>query len=390
MKTRKEVDGIRLLFLGLTATLMICVYMGVGFFDRSGWDITAEGSAYYLNTHGDAMTGWQEIDGKEYYFSPANNGTMATGWLELAGEKYFLDAEGQKSVGWLNFEDKLFYFNEAGCMMTGWVETADGKYYLDADGTAYSGWLCDEGARYYLENGVPHTGWLEENTNVYYFDTEGKLHTGWLDLDGDRYYFREDGTMVVGEAEIDGVKRYFTSQGKLFVLVNRWNPVPEDYTVTFKEIDGFKMAEESCEPLAALIAACNEAGYPCKIRNGYRSFNFQTTVFNRKVDRLMAEGYTRTAAEWETSYSIAIPGTSEHQLGLAVDLTCGQSAYEWLRQHSWEYGFIMRYPFGKTAVTGIYYEPWHYRYVGLDLAKELFELDVCVEEYFAHLTEKNT
>ena len=89
---------------------------------------------------------------------------------------------------------------------------------------------------------------------------------------------------------------------------------------------------------------------------------------------------------------MAIPGTSEHQLGLAVDIVDKHSqvldnsqadtpAQQWLMEHSWEYGFILRYPEGKSEITGIIYEPWHYRYVGKEAAAEIHELGLCLEEY---------
>ena len=94
---------------------------------------------------------------------------------------------------------------------------------------------------------------------------------------------------------------------------------------------------------------------------------------------------------------VAIPGTSEHQLGLALDIiddsnrTLDRSqentqTQQWLMAHSWEYGWILRYPNGKTDLTGIIYEPWHYRYVGKEIAAELHSLDMCLEEYFNMLT----
>ena len=94
-----------------------------------------------------------------------------------------------------------------------------------------------------------------------------------------------------------------------------------------------------------------------------------------------------------------MPGTSEHQLGLAVDIVdvnypylddhqATMPAQKWLMEHCWEYGFVLRYPDDKTDVTGIIYEPWHYRYVGKELAAELYELGLTVEEYMQKLTEE--
>ena len=95
-----------------------------------------------------------------------------------------------------------------------------------------------------------------------------------------------------------------------------------------------------------------------------------------------------------TARSVALPGTSEHELGLAVDiidefytnLDAGQentSTQQWLMANSWRYGFILRYPNGSTDITGIIYEPWHYRYVGLEYAKDIYERGLTLEEYIA-------
>ena len=110
------------------------------------------------------------------------------------------------------------------------------------------------------------------------------------------------------------------------------------------------------------------------------------------MDRLIAQGYSPSDARIEAAKAVAIPGTSEHQLGLAVDivdlryqvLDAGQedtATQQWLMQNSWKYGFILRYPNDKTAVTGIIYEPWHYRYVGRENAKAIYESGLCLEEY---------
>jgi len=218
---------------------------------------------------------------------------------------------------------------------------------------------------------------------------DGILHTGWLELGEERYYFHEDGTMAVGEVMIDGTARYFTSAGKYFVLVNRWNPVPEDYEYNLVWLDGFQINAACRDALSEMIADCRAAGYICNISSGYRGYNYQNTLFQRKVDKLMAEGKTHTEAVNETAKSIAVPGTSEHQLGLAVDLKSAYSTYDWLAKNSWKYGYILRYPEGATSLTGIYYEPWHFRYVGKELAAELFELDLCLEAYMDMLTKKS-
>ena len=126
--------------------------------------------------------------------------------------------------------------------------------------------------------------------------------------------------------------------------------------------------------------------------SGYRTQEEQEKLFQEEIDGNLAEGYSEEEARELAQQWVAVPGTSEHQLGLAVDLvdanmqdlTSAQESTEtqkWLMANSWRYGFIHRYPNGKTDITGIIYEPWHYRYVGKDAAQEIFNRDITLEEY---------
>jgi len=431
MKTKKSPVIYRILaaiVLPFVVIILARVCFGYDVFDHSGWSKTSDGRLCYLDYDGMPVSGWQDIAGKTYYFSPEQNGAMATGWLEIDGERFYLDENGLKTIGWaeldhnryyfdengfmhtgwLDANEETFYFNEDGTMHTGWLDIQDGRYYLSEEGIMQTGWmetpeglcyLSETGAvssgwvdtemgRYYIdEDGRIHTGWLEADGRTYFLEENGKVYTGWMNTDEGRYYFQEDGSMAVGKVIIDDTARYFTSTGKYFVLVNRWNPVPDDYEADLVWIDGFQIDSSCYDPLKNMMTACRAAGYPCDLTSAYRGYNYQNTLFQRKVNKLMAQGYTFAAAETETSRSIAIPGTSEHQLGLAVDIKNGYNTYGWLAEHSWEYGFILRYPNGTTSYTGIYYEPWHFRYVGKDLAKEIFDSGLCVEAYMELLTE---
>ena len=115
-------------------------------------------------------------------------------------------------------------------------------------------------------------------------------------------------------------------------------------------------------------------------------------MFNSTMQDWIAQVYTPLDDYDETKKSVAVPGTSEHATGLAVDII--SSEYEelddrqgntdeqkWLMEHCWEYGFILRYPEEKADITGIIYEPWHYRYVGEETAKEITEQGITLEEY---------
>lgn len=177
------------------------------------------------------------------------------------------------------------------------------------------------------------------------------------------------------------------------ILVNPWTPLPEDYQVTLTALKNGHSVDERCYPdLQAMMDACREAGLHPVICSSYRTQEKQTRLYNNQVDKLVGRGYARTDAEAEAGKAVAVPGTSEHQLGLAVDIVdlSNQNLNEsqedtavqkWLMEHSWEYGFILRYPNDKSDVTGIIYEPWHYRYVGREAARDIREQGVCLEEY---------
>ena len=177
------------------------------------------------------------------------------------------------------------------------------------------------------------------------------------------------------------------------LLVNPWNEIPEDYEVTLKTLpDGNKVDEKAFDDLSAMLEACREAGLRPKICSSYRTQSKQTYLYNNKITRLRNAGYSRAAAEAEAGRWVARPGTSEHQLGLAVDIVSQSyqaltkkqeqtKEQKWLMEHCWEYGFILRYPNDKSEITGIGYEPWHYRYVGRDAALDIRDSGLCMEEY---------
>ena len=248
------------------------------------------------------------------------------------------------------------------------------------------------------------TGWVEENGSRYYYDDEGIPVSGWQEIENCTYYFREDGTMATGEVIIDGTACFFTSQGKQFILVNPWNYIPEGYEpdlVSLSTDHGVQgsMVDRSCyDALVAMIDDCNKVCPEASVVSSYRSQGHQEYNYERKVQYYLDKGYDRERAKREAAQIIAIPGTSEHQLGLAVDIVDTRlsaleweqenlPAQKWLMENCWKYGFILRYPKDKIDVTGIIYEPWHYRYVGKELAAELYGLGLTLEEYFHSLTD---
>lgn len=412
--------------------LLACAYcvarfsFGIDVLDRSGWHIR-DGQTQYLDYYGRPLLQWQNIEGKQYYFDP-DTGNTVTGWLEHGTKRYYLDESGAAVTGWTELEDKRYYFDESGAAAAGWLEQADKRYYLDASGAAVTGWLELENKRYYLDEtgaavtgwlklenatyyldalGTPMTGWLdtvdgrccfdetgrmltgwaELDGSRYFFGENGRMATGWLEHEGDRYYLREDGTMAVGQVEIDGVSNFFTSTGKYVVLVNRWNLMPEDYQPELVDLDGFLIDASCRDALEQMILDCREAGYRCVINNTYRSLATQQYMWDVRLETRMAAGMSYEEAVEYTGRSLAFVGASEHHLGLAVDINGSDAMYEWLEENCWDYGFILRYPPDRFESTGIIYEPWHFRYVGTELAKELQALGLCMEEYMQGLTE---
>lgn len=181
------------------------------------------------------------------------------------------------------------------------------------------------------------------------------------------------------------------------ILVNPWNFIPEDYEVTLKSIgDGHKVDERCYDDLQAMLEACRAEGLSPIICSSYRTQEKQESLFQNKIQRLINQGYSEEEAPVEAAKVVAVPGTSEHQLGLALDIVDvsnqaldesqeGTPVQQWLMAHSWEYGFILRYPNEKSEITGIIYEPWHYRYVGREAAEEIYTQGVCLEEYLGRI-----
>lgn len=181
------------------------------------------------------------------------------------------------------------------------------------------------------------------------------------------------------------------------VLVNKQHPVPEDYTFTLGTITGtMKCDVRIIDELMAMMEAAKADGIDLMICSPYRDYNRQTVLFNRKIDYYMDKGYSYLEAYKIASITVTVPGASEHQIGLALDIVSNTytsldtgfgktDAGIWLREHGYEYGFILRYPLGKEYITGIQYEPWHYRYVGKKAATAIMKQGITLEEFLEDL-----
>ena len=381
---------------------------------QTGWIENEEGTYYHLED-GSAATGWHEIEGNRYHF--ASDGRLEKGFRQIDGVTYYFSTDGVQVSGWLTVDGTKYYLRQSGSLVTGWLSLDGQRYYLtengtatgictvdgstyifDAEGRLSSGWTDLDGYRVYGDvNCHPVTGWQEIEGTRYYFDKSGILQTGWTEIGGLTYCFREDGSPMQGITS----QGQFASNGQWIPLVNPWNFIPEGYTVELKQVNAeHQVAAIAYRDLNEMMTDCANAGHQPVICSSYRTQEYQEGLFQRKVQRLLddySNNYTEEEARVVAARSVAIPGTSEHQLGLAVDIIDNRNwnldesqaqmpTQQWLMEHSWRYGWILRYPNAKSDITGIIYEPWHYRYVGKEVAAEIHDLGLCLEEYLQLLT----
>lgn len=176
-------------------------------------------------------------------------------------------------------------------------------------------------------------------------------------------------------------------------LVNAENPLPDGYRPVLKSLpNGLQFDGRAIGPLNEMLSEMRGQGLSPIVCSAYRTIGYQSALFHAKASSLEASGLSSREADREARKTVAYPGTSEHNLGLAADIV--SSGYQtldekqadtregrWLREHCAEYGFILRYPKEKEDITGVQYEPWHFRYVGAEAARDITGLGLCLEEY---------
>lgn len=171
------------------------------------------------------------------------------------------------------------------------------------------------------------------------------------------------------------------------LLVNADHPLPEGYSVILKELRyGHQVDERIYPELQQMFDDARAVGIHPLINESFRTGERQQEIMDKYIASYEAQGMSHEEAVAKARTIVALPGTSEHQLGLAVDIIAefdpdSTATWQWLKENSWRYGFILRYPAGKEDITGIGYEPWHFRYVGVPAAQEITEQGLCLEEY---------
>lgn len=344
--------------------------------EKTGW-LEADGVVYYLSSDGSYHTGWLELDSKRYYMR--SDGSMVTGWLSLDGAQYYLGSDGSAVTGIASIQDTYFVFDSTGLLTTGWAQSDGSRCFADS-------------------NGHPVSGWQQIDDRWYYFDEDFHAHTGWLQDASFSYYFLEDGSAATGQLTIGDQICYFTQRGQQIIVVNPWNFIPEDYEVELVDIGNqHQVAAIAYDDLQAMISDCQAAGFVPAVCSSYRTQEYQQKLYQRRIQRFIDQGYSDEEATSLAGTIVAVPGTSEHQLGLALDIVDNRNwaldesqaimpTQQWLMENSWRYGWILRYPDGTSESTGIIYEPWHYRYVGRQAAADIHESGLCLEDYLAALT----
>ena len=185
------------------------------------------------------------------------------------------------------------------------------------------------------------------------------------------------------------------------ILLNDKNKIPNGTSLNlanYKDIktsENFKVNSNILVHLDEMIKSAKKDNIDLWVSSCYRSIDYQTFLYNKKIKFYLNKGHNKQNAESLARKVVAEPGTSEHNLGLAIDFNDVRDdfyltdAYKWLIKHSDEYGFILRYGKDKKEITNKIYEPWHFRYVGKDHAKKMKSMSVCLEEYVDLLTESN-
>ena len=187
----------------------------------------------------------------------------------------------------------------------------------------------------------------------------------------------------------------------MMVLVNHTNKMPDNYTFDTKECGSQTAVNKTlqtpaCDAFLEMQKAAAADGVTVWMQSGYRSVKYQTGLYERKTKYYTDRGYDTATAKEMAAAVVNPPGYSEHNCGLAADLNSPEhtgldegfentTAFRWLCEHAADYGFILRYPKGAEAQTEITYEPWHWRYVGVENARKISASGLCFEDYIAQL-----
>lgn len=186
----------------------------------------------------------------------------------------------------------------------------------------------------------------------------------------------------------------FSADDWKLILVNKQHPIPRDYEVPLGKLNGWQQCDERIsEYVRKMLEDGAKEGMSLSVVSPYRESDRQEKLFNRKITAYMAKGMSYVDAYKKASQAVTVPGSSEHEIGLAFDIVSRDHRAldfafgdtpegKWLSENCWKYGFIIRYPKGKEHITSIEYEPWHFRYVGEEAARVMYEENLTLEEFW--------
>ena len=185
---------------------------------------------------------------------------------------------------------------------------------------------------------------------------------------------------------------YIIFRSDTFIEDASTNRIPDNYKVILTKLDNGKEVDSRIVPeLSQMFRAARKDDIYMQVNEGYRSSHSQQKILDNRTNYYKSKGLcTLLARRYALNY-VSVPGTSEHQLGLAVDIVgdnryrTNQAAYRWFERNAYKYGFVKRYPKSKTSITHIKHEPWHYRYVGKKAALKMHQKNLCLEEYVESL-----
>lgn len=210
----------------------------------------------------------------------------------------------------------------------------------------------------------------------------------------------DEGADAIGDDASD--EKAFCSDDWRLVLVNKQHPIPDDYELKLGSIKtsrgSMKCDKRIIADLEKMLEDAKEDGINLVICSPYRPSTRQKYLFNKKVKAYVKSGNSYMDSYYLSAQAVNIPGSSEHEIGLALDIISDRysglnegfadtDAGKWLAKHCMEYGFVLRYPKGKESITGIEYEPWHFRYVGKEAAEYMSSEDICLEEFKEQIRE---
>lgn len=208
----------------------------------------------------------------------------------------------------------------------------------------------------------------------------------------------ETSTAASSKANSSNKDKPITTKDWQTLLVNKNNPLPQDYVPDLDIVEnGYYFDERAAQDLQKMLKAARNEGLEPILCSTYRSIDMQTQLYNNEVQQKVNLGLAYEDAREEAKTVVAYPGTSEHNLGLAADIVAlsyqildegqeSQAENKWLQENCYKYGFVLRYPKGKKDITGVIYEPWHFRYVGAKAASEIHSKSICLEEYWENST----